>query len=368
MDYLAVSYARFSELHPRKFLTSNLQEAHIPMNRRSLTISVLTLALCGVFTSSPLPVESAPQFHFAITESFMQTLAADSSLLRTMRIRMDARSGVHTLSSDCEIHVGGSVPGTTLGTPNGMVVEPPNLCKIKPEGFAGNPSATQLKNVIWPNLFDDKIIGRTCEVNGFLRLFTEHAAGGGAGGSNPDHVFEIHPALSITCDGEETSFRNFLKIFPGMRAITPGSASSCIRLRDLSVRFKNSRYQFKQQGGTCGNFAIIEVSSVVGNSTNELSGGHSTIGRVTADGENTSTLKLYTLSGSESDTWLADVMQNGFGTEPKLLHGLFTYDIASILRTLRDANGQLTEPSTWQEIDFPLAFVVFGDAETAPWE
>ncbi len=334
--------------------------------KRIGTLFTLLVFLTALFT--PLSVDSAPQFHFAITESFMQTLASDNDLLRTMNISMDERSGVHTLASDCEIHIGGSVQGTNLGIPNGMVVEPPNLCRIKPEGFSGNPSGTQLRNVIWPNLFDDKIIGRTCEVMGFLRLFTEHASGGGTGGSNPDHVFEIHPALSITCAGEETSFRNFLTIFPGMRAITFGSASSCIRQRDLSVRFKNNHYQFKQQGGQCGNFAIIEVSSVVPNSTNELSGGHSTIGRVTADGENTSTLKLYTLSGSESDTWLAGVMQNGFGTQPKLLHGLFTYDIPSILRTLRDANGQLTRPTTWQEIDFPLAFVVFGEAEVAPWE
>lgn len=336
--------------------------------RRHLALAVFALTLSTLVFLSPVSVDSAPQFHFAISENFMQTLATDNSLLRTMTIKMDARSGVHTLASDCEIHVGGSVPNTNLGIPNGMVVEPPNLCKIKPEGFAGTPSGTQLRNVIWPNLFDDKIIGRTCEVTGFLRLFTEHASGGGAGGSNPDHVFEMHPALSITCAGEETSFRNFLTIFPGMRAITFGSASSCIRQRDLSVRLKNNRYEFKQQGGQCGNFAIIEVRSVVTNSTNELSGGHSTIGRVTADGENTSTLKLYTLSGSESDTWLAGVMQNGFGTQPKLLHGLFTYDISSILRTLRDGNGELTRPSTWQEIDFPLAFVVFGEADTAPWE
>jgi hypothetical protein len=79
------------------------------MSRRSLTVSHLTLAICGVLVSSS--VGSAPQFHFAISESFMQTLAGNAGLLPTTTITMDARSGVHTVASDCEIHVGGSGPG-----------------------------------------------------------------------------------------------------------------------------------------------------------------------------------------------------------------------------------------------------------------
>lgn len=333
---------------------------------RPVRLSLLTLIISSL--TLPAFVEAAPQFHFAISEALLNQLASDSSISRTMRIRMNARSAVHTLGSDCEIHVGGTVQGITLGQPAGMVVEPPNLCKIKPEGTTGNPSDTQLRNVIWPNLFDEKIIGRTCEVTGFLRLFTEHAAGGGSGGSNPDHVFEIHPALSCVCDGEEISFRSFLRVFPGMRFITPGSATSCIQQRALFVRFKSGRYQFKQQGGTCGNFAIVEANSVIANSTRAISGGHSTIARVTADGESRSTLKLYTLTGSDSDVWLSGVQQNGFGNQAKLLHGLFTYDFDSIIRALRGSNNQLTKPSEWEQIDFPLAFVVFGEAESAPWE
>ena len=323
------------------------------------------------FTVSPSLtgfVEAAVQFHFAISEEFLNTLVSDDSILRTMRITMNARSAVHSLDSDCELHVGGTVQDLTLGQPSGMVVEPPNLCKIKPEGTSGNPTGAQLRNVIWPNLFDQKVIGRTCEVTGFLRLFTEHASGGGSSGSNPDHVFEIHPALACNCDGEEVSFRSFLKVFSGMRAITPGSATSCIQQRALFVRFKNGRYQFKQQGGTCGNFAIVEASSVVANATRVVTGGHTTIARVTADGDSRSTLRLYTIQGSQSDGWLADVMQNGFGSQAKLLHGLFTYDFASIIRTLRGSNNQLIKPSQWEQIDFPLAFVVYGEAESAPWQ
>jgi hypothetical protein len=87
--------------------------------------------------------------------------------------------------------------------------------------------------------------------------------GGGSGGSNPDHVYEFHPALSMTCDGDEISFGNMLTFFPGMRRIQPSTATNCINGRELYVRFKNNRYEFQQGGGgRCGNCAIIEVNDI----------------------------------------------------------------------------------------------------------
>ncbi|HSB12040.1 MAG TPA: hypothetical protein VLM38_21315 [Blastocatellia bacterium] len=145
--FIVVFFRIFFLPHFRLSTTTPTLAKEISMHRQ-VRLFLLTLIVSSVIV--PALVEAAPQFHFAISEVLLNQLATDNSISRTMRIGMNARSAVHTLSSDCEIHVGGTVQDMTLGQPAGMVVEPPNLCKIKPEGTTGNPSGTQVRNVIWP--------------------------------------------------------------------------------------------------------------------------------------------------------------------------------------------------------------------------
>lgn len=323
------------------------------MRKRPLALMTLILAL--VISAFLFPVPAAQQdFNFAIEPAFLQKLAADNSVLTSIEVRLDGRSGLHALGSDCEMHIGG-VPTAKVGAPRAIVVEPPNLCKFAPNGELGERGL----ETKWSTLFDTQVINKKCEVRGFFRIFTEHAQGG-KGASNPDHVFEIHPAMSIDC-GEEISFAEMLRVFPGMSAIQASSADSCFAKRELEVRFKRERYEFRHNNaGTCGNFAIIKVVRVDRGDVSELDGGHVAQATVIAKGSTERSLTIYTITGSDADDWLKTVKSRGTGRTAIQLHGLITFDYRAIIKTLRAANGRWLKPNEWQEVPSPIALVVFG--------
>jgi hypothetical protein len=328
--------------------------------RLTLTAATILAYVCAGFGQSET-------YDFAMSKEFLQMLADSHTVLPILKVHINARTGtVHTLANDCEMHLAGTPAGMTLGDPGSIIVEPPNLCKVKPAGTSGNPSEKKLREKIWPDLFDQKVIGKECEVQGFPRIFTEHASGD-VTAANPNHVFEIHPALSIKCGTDEVSFDGFLKAYEGMRHIQPSTATSCLRERKLRVRFKDDQYQFEEEGGTCGNFAIVEVTKVNPDWIRETGGGHTAISRVVADGFVPFSLKLYTLTGSDADKWLASIKANGESTTRTFLLGMFTYDYFQVLKTVRSADGDWLQPSDWTPVSFPLAFVVFGQTATVPW-
>lgn len=301
-------------------------------------------------------------FDFAIKKSFLEGLESGHTLQPSMTVQLGHHSPMHPLEQDCEMHIAGTVQGSPIGWPTAIVIEPPNLCRIDPSGMESEDTNT------WPAVLDD-LEGKTCQVSGFPRIFTEHATGK-ASASNPNHVFEIHPALGIDCGDQKLSFGSFLKVFPGMRAISPTTSTSCISGRALEVRFDTStaEYQFRENGVGCGNFAILEIDGVNPKWVRSVTGGHTAIARVTGDGASTATLKVYTLSPSSIDTWLGSTAgTSSAGNQRKLVHGLFTYDYFSMLKTLHPKQQLWFTPADWTPIKFPLAFVAFGEAETAPW-
>jgi hypothetical protein len=313
------------------------------------------LALAIYWTTSALG-QTLPDF--VITESYLRMLADNGTIAVEIPLRLTHRtSNVHTLANDCEMHLAGKPRDMRLGTPESIVVEPPNLCKFEP---ANGES--------WPNVFDTFVMNKDCVATGFPRIFTEHASGGD-GGANPNHVFEIHPALKITCGQNVISFETFLTYFPGMRAIKPASADNCLRTRKVEMRHRNGRYEFTEEGGAnCGNFAFAEVGFVEPDWVHQIGGGHSAIARVSLNGSSRTTLKIYTLAGSDADAWLARVKASGQGDERVYIHGMFTYDYFAFVRTVRTQDRQWINPTEWTKVDFPMALVVFGMPETVPWE
>lgn len=303
--------------------------------------------------SSPQEPSSSgdnPDFAFAVNTSFLKSLDAGRTILPTFNVTLGGHSRIHPLGSDCEMHVAATLPDDkAFGFPSDLVIEPPNLCEIDPSGSVSDETDG------WLAVFDD-LQGRNCRATGFPRIFTEHATGG-AGASNPNHVFELHPATAISCDGEEHSFAKFVKIFPGMRAISSRTAASCIANRKLQVKSDSpDRYIFRESGGPCGNFAQIAIESVIPETVKAPGGGHSAIAHVTADGENSVTLKIYTLAGSDVDDWLS-------GTpSPITLHGVITYDYFALIKALHPQGGDWKQITDWTEIPFPLAFVAFGES------
>jgi len=318
----------------------------------------------------PANTTSAPQaldnpeltaYDFAISKSFLQTLEQNHTIQPIFTLQLGNHSGIHRLDADCEMHIAAMPQQGNLGSPEAVIVEPPNLCEMSPSG--DQSGSTQG----WIPIFDN-VNGKTCRVTGFPRIFTEHATGS-SGPSNPNHVFEVHPALAINCEAQNLTFSNFLKVFPGMRAISPSTTASCVADRQLEVRSdsNNERYLFRESGGKCGNFAIVEVDNIVGNSVRSVGGGHSAIARVSPDGQSIVTLKLYTLAPSEIDNWLAGLSNSSPTPNMKLVHGLFTYDYFAFQKLLHPRGGEWRSLPDWTNVNFPLALVVFGEAQSAPW-
>lgn len=297
---------------------------------------------------------------FAISQDYLAQLETGHTIQPSLTFKVGDHSAVHKLQDDCEMHAAATPQSITAGSPNDFVVEPPNVCKNSPSDAGASGSD-------WGGIFD-AFNGQSCQIIGYPRIFTEHASGS-TGASNPNHVFEIHPMTGINCNGQQLTFTPLLKAYSGMRAITPSTAEACISQRELFVRFDvdQQQYVFREQGGRCGNFAIVEVQNVLTNTIRSVGGGHSAIARVSADGQSLATLKIYTLSPSAEDTWLAQLTPNANGGPRVLLHGLFTYDYFAIQRVLHPKGQDWQKPMDWVPVQFPLAFVVFGRADSAPW-
>ena len=332
------------------------------MRRIVASLSAVGLALLLMILGVQAQDAEDQPFDFSLSDAFVRTLAQQNTILFKMALLMERRSKVHALGSDCEIHIAATASGD-LAWPAGVVVEPPNVCKERAAGMPGTGSPASL----WPAYLDQHVMKQQCQVVGFPRIFTEHAAGN-SDPSNPNHVLEIHPALSLACGNFQLNMRSFLKVYPGMRQIKPETAAACIAERQLQVRKHDASYEFRQSGGgSCGNFAVLQAA-VNPKWVRKISGGHSAIARVSPGGEGSYSLKLYTYEGTREDNLLANIAQGREPSRRLYFHGLFTYDYFSILRAVRDPDGTWRTVSDWTEVRFPLAFVVFGEAQVEETE
>ena len=299
-----------------------------------------------------------------MNEGFLRTMIDQNTIQPTLRIHISAHGPLHPLQNDCEMHVAGTPQNVSIGTPKPVIVEFPNWCQFNPQGNLGD-SFTILQNK-WATFSSNNLDNQTCDVTGFLRIFTEHASGHESA-TNLNHVYEYHPALKIQCN-QTFSFANMLRAFPDLRHISNGAASTCISGRRLKVRFLHNRYEFTESGGgSCGNFVIIRVSAIDATGPLSLDGGHYAVATVTADGHHTGSIGLYTLSGSPSDAWLSQVIANGgMNHSTKVIHGVFTYNWQSIINSIKKPDGTLRRPNQPIDIKPSLAIVSYGEA-TAPF-
>src|SRR5438874_11265503 len=137
--------------------------------RASMKVSILGLLVgCSMVA---VPVHAQPGgdviIDFSIKEQFLKRLADGHTILPAMSVALDHRTKkVHALAAACEMHIAGRGVGIEFGTPPAVVVEPPGLCKNDPPAV----SATD-----WPSYLDASVMGKTCQIIGFPRIFTEHA-------------------------------------------------------------------------------------------------------------------------------------------------------------------------------------------------
>jgi len=353
------------------------------LGARTSPVALLVLLLATPLASlaaQPLPSDVT----FNLRRDFLEELMSGGPGGRSVGARwtaalfMDSRSRVHDIGSDCELHVGARFGNNRkLAAPSGIVVEPPNLCKRRLPGVPTGGS----NGTAWQGFFDANVIGRTCQVTGFPRVFSEHSSGGSTDGSNPDHVVEIHPVVAMTCGQQAMDFESILLYFSGMRAITPASAEACISDRRLFVRgnrvSNRDVYEFSEEGakgsgGRCGNFVIVDAH-LTKDYLRELSNGgdETALAQVWIGESGPYPLKLYAYKNTPTARRIAAFRTSGEDTtELELtLHGLLTYDYFTIAQALQRESQ--TTPNTfewipmaevrdWREVRRPLALVVFG--------
>jgi hypothetical protein len=253
------------------------------------------------------------------------------------------------------MHLAGS-SGIKIGFPGKVVVEPPNLCRFKPPASLGSS---------WGPVFDNYVLRKSCVAVGFPRLFAEHIKNGKPP-ANPPHMVEVHPVLELRCTGSPTiSFLSFLTIVMGMGAIQDESADQCIEGYKLWVRQSGTNYEFlEDRPSRCGNFVVLDAV-VDPQYVRKVAGGHSAIAQVWALESRPHSMKLYTYDGTKEDTDVASIgtSTNEDPTEALPLHGLLTVDYFTVLRTIRDRNGNWLSVPEWTAVRFPLALVVYGRAK-----
>ena len=313
------------------------------------TVAALLLIAASSVGAQDEPPPNAPH-DFAISRAWLEALVAQKTFLPTFRVEMEHRptAGVNGLAKDCEMHMAARLVDESFGEPPFLVVEPPNLCRFKPNN--ATPTTTT-PNLIWKNLFDTSMKDKECDVTGFPRLYTEHMGeGDGTSPSNPAHVLEIHPATRITCDGAKpVDFIKHFRTFPGLTHIQPASAQTCLSTLRIWVKYHADEDQyefFQRRSGKCGNLAIVEVTGLPREFIQQTGGGRTAIGRITANGEDTRTLKLYTIAGTPADEWFARVKDSKEQfDDPRLVQGFLTYDYFAIIRALEEKDGNSRNPS-----------------------
>jgi hypothetical protein len=341
--------------------------------------------LLGLTLSSPGKAQDVPSdVSFSISRAYLQRLMTEGPGGRTVgarfqtQLRMGDHSRVHRLDSDCELHVAGVFGGGPAADPGGLVVEPPNVCKLRVPPL---PASGALSSE-WEDLFSNEVTGHDCTVTGFPRIFTEHAQGGEAGSSNPDHVLEIHPATEIDCGATRLNFVPSIRVFPGMRKISDGSAVACLGERDLFVRERGdgpgAMYDFHEEGGMgaagrCGNFVVVEAH-VTREFIRQLDNGgdHVALARAWIGDSGPFPLKIYTYAGTDIDRDLAALLNN---PDPQAalehtVHGVLTYDYFTIAQVLQEPDPPhawlpQARLSSFTEIRNPLSLVVFGRAASS---
>jgi hypothetical protein len=344
---------------------------------KSVGLATVAAALVAV----SLPAQDVPSdVTFNLRQSFLEELlraGPDSHSVGArwkVTLRITEHSAVHGIANDCEIHFGAKIPNNRIiASPRGIVVEPPNVCKNRVPQI----SQTGTIGSAWTTYYDAHVINETCEVTGFPRVFSEHSTGGGGGGSNPDHVVEIHPATSMTCDGETVNYLPLIKIHAGMRRISDASTIACLADRKLSVRRKQTgstpTYEFLEEGakgggGRCGNFVVVDAhmgKEYIRELTN--GGDHVALARVWVGEDGPYPLKLYTYKGTVVDSAIAALMANPdeYAELNVALHGLLTYDYFSIVQAVQDSSFNwlpASELKVYRDVPRPLALVVFGRA------
>jgi len=298
-------------------------------------------------------------YDFAISQGLLDSIRTIRGLRLRLRGQIIGIGPVHQVANDCEMQIAGRLDDISPGNPAGFLIEPPNVCHFPPPG-EGSPMR-------WRSLLTAATADKSCEIEGFPRIFLERYSPEYL--TNPNHFFEIHPALALRCGTWEVTFDSFLTSVPGMRVMTSAMSAECFSHRALELRYNadQSQYEFRELGPHCGNFAVVRIERIRRSSAETLSGGHAVTATIATDETHSVELTLYTLTPSAIDAWIGGAtgapVNGAAGFAPRFVIGMLTYDFRTILRIA----GQSRASGQWMQVPSPIALVLFGDADQETW-
>jgi len=267
---------------------------------------------------------------------------SQSVLVTLDSVHIEGHSPVHTIDNDCEMHFGAHTT-TFQGNPDGLVLEPMNVC-VQPF-----PGKSEQSNSDWTS-FGNGLVNATVSATGVPRIWPEHLAGGSA--SNPDHAVELHPLTSIVSGSTTTDFTD--NIFAGAYrgGVGEATAFSILDAVSVDVTRTGSGVNLSFVGGQIGNFTVLQVNidraSIVGDGAGSF--------RMTGDvvtGDSTVPVRLVSIKGTAMNDAIGKLRANSGRTS---LEALVLFSLAP--EALLDAANKSTGKA--ESVDRPIQLILYG--------
>jgi hypothetical protein len=269
-------------------------------------------------------------------------------VVTSMNVDIAGNSKVHAIGNDCEMHFGAKMPGFR-GEPDGIVLEPMNLCV---EPFPGKSSQA---NRDWEE-FGRGLKGARVRAEGVPRIWPEHLIGGSD--SNPDHAVEIHPMTKLQRGNEVLTFSGFIFAPEGFDGgVGEATARKIVSETEVAVTENDGLVEINFHGGRIGNFTTLEVTFNT-NDVQDAPGGHRMRGQIVLDRANKVATHLLTVAGSEIDstiTKLKNSKRNRRISFDALV--LFSLSPEALFKAAKESNGKQVS------VENPLQLIIFGQPD-----
>ena len=267
---------------------------------------------------------------------------SESVVVAMSNVHIEGHSPVHTIDNDCEMHFGAHTT-TFQGNPDGLVLEPMNVC-VQPF-----PGEAQQSNSDWTK-FGDGLVDTLVSATGVARIWPEHLQGGST--SNPDHAVEIHPLTTLTSGSTTTDFTD--DIFAGQYRGGVGEPTAFAILDNVSVDVTRtgSTIDISFLGGTIGNFTVLQVNIDRASITGDGAGSFRMMGDVVTD-DNTVPVRMVSIKGTAMNTAIGKLRATSGRTNLEALV-LFSLSPEALLDAANKSNGKAAA------VDRPIQLILYG--------
>jgi len=270
---------------------------------------------------------------------------AHTVLVTLNSVDVQARSKVHKLEDDCEMHFGAHT-GAFQGSPDGLVLEPMNVC-VQPF-----PGKTEQKDADW-NAFGDQVVGASISATGVPRIWPEHLDGGS--GSNPDHAVELHPLIAVTLAGKTFDFAP--NVFAGeyQGGVGETTALAIAQRTTVSVTRNAGSVDIAFRGGRIGNFTRLQLTIDRPSIEGDGAGSFRMNGDVIVDETTTVPVRLVTVKGTRINDVVSKMRSGTRNTLDLEALVLFSLSPESLLdAATKSNNGRAVV------VDRPLQLILYG--------